>query len=111
MTVEAFDLRTRADGRLVRIAWDSDSGELFGPEADLARLRADARLAVELGDVPVDPVPCRVDITDPFRDRVQLAALLYQAHILPPALVDAIAQAVAAQDDGEEFDADADVVF
>ncbi len=112
MTVQAIQLRERGGARrLVRIAWDDASGELYGEPDVLARVREVAAVAVQVGDVPVDPIPCRVEVTDPFRDRVQLAAVLAQLFALPDDWRDALTAAVAAQGEDEPEDDDGDVVF
>ena len=84
MSIHEIKLRERHEGgREVALSWNDATGELSGDPDVVATALQEAAFAVEHGTVPVDPVPCSLAITDPLRERVQLAAVLAQLFVLP----------------------------
>jgi hypothetical protein len=77
---------------------DDESLEIGGLDAEAVgdMLRA----AAATGSVVVDPYPTSIAITDPFRSRAQLAAVLAEGYALPDWLQDWIPQDDAASEDG-----------
>lgn len=66
------------------VTWDPETGALSGPLAD--EVRALAESARRAGSIVSDPMPTAYDITDPLRDRRQMAAVLARHWRLPDAL-------------------------
>lgn len=84
MSIHDIKLKERHEGgREMVLSWNDATGELTGDPEVVARVHEMAAFSTKVGSVPVDPVPCSVAITDPLRDRVQLASVLAQLFVLP----------------------------
>lgn len=66
------------------VIWDPETGDLSGPLADEVRALAEA--ARRAGSIVSHPMPTAYEITDPLRDRRQMAAVLSQWWRVPEAL-------------------------
>lgn len=60
--------------------WDSDTGEVSGPDADWVRDRA-RQLAGKV--VGLHPLPMAYTLTNPLRDPEQMAVMIGEYHVLP----------------------------
>src|SRR5690606_25024833 len=66
------------------VIWDPETGDLSGPLAD--EVRALAGAARRVCCIVSHPMPSTYEITDPLRDRRQMAAVLSQWWRVPEAL-------------------------
>ncbi len=65
--------------------WDSDTGEVSGPDADWVRNRARQLTGKVVG---LHPLPMAYTLTDPLRDPEQMAVMIGEYHVLPDELRD-----------------------
>jgi len=73
----------KIDGEL---DWDPETGNLSGPQAEM--IRSVAQEAQAAGIISIDPAPASFSITDPLKNRSEMAALLGNFWKLPPELAD-----------------------
>lgn len=68
----------------LRLVVDFDTGYLSGPDADqVAKVRALLDEAKAAGFQSIEPVCSAVEITDPYRNRSEFAAVLASVYVLP----------------------------
>jgi hypothetical protein len=68
----------------LRFTWDSEAGTLEGPDAE--KVHGMVREALMVGAVPARPDRCWIPIHDPLHDPAEMALVIGELHVLPPAL-------------------------
>lgn len=78
-------LEPLVSGKPLHIIWNTETGEIGGEDASLVRELLKQYL--EQGSVSVHPIPSSIDVTDPFRNMTEMAAILSNSWKLAPELI------------------------
>lgn len=70
--------------KTLRFTWDSEAGTLEGPDAE--NVKELVREALMVGAVPSRPDRCWIPVHDPLHDPAEMALVVGELHVLPPAL-------------------------